>query len=741
MNCGRRSAVDDDRSCKIRLAVDDDRRQGRWVVDDARSRIAFYQAQANDSLDQIDRNLRAIRKMPMSSATIPRYSSSSSISSSASRRRHQSRQTPAVVDDYAPLELPLRWRDPSPEYPPLELPLRWRDPPPFQCHSASRTQHPPLELATIPSLQLDFALVPTTRVDPQLDADSDSVADVNIVEGEQLARHPPTLQHHSGPNTTPLPLPLPLSSCEPKSSQASSCIDADVHLVEGEGFKGPPQLPAHKIQLESQIRVPTDSIKLTLPLSVASAPSLIQDRFPRSLDFSAAKTQTFDHAGRNHSDSAVYPAPPPAHAKSGPCCSRETDDDRDQVTIPHLTLTQPARLLTPVAGPTRIKLLNLLLSKIYGSITDFIVDLPKLEVFQLWEKEIIGSILQRQSMDGLLQLLDCSSNKLNGNLLPGGLPDTSKFRISSKITLSGNYLFGHIPSSIDYALGPDIIIFHLFIFTFNTLINGLCKAGRIGKMDQAYGMMQKIVEWFEKMPELGYSPYDVPHSVNAYGRLGNVDMARALYDQELKGKWNFDLATFVTMFGVYGASGHFNGALNVFEEMKERDVKPKSFTHNKMLEVIGRCGRPWQLKNIYKEMVGKRIVPNMITYYLLLKAYSQAWYVMDPWHLNGGSSLEAFTINCAASLSLIKQRTPVSASNSFRFLYDIRTYNELSGINGPNAFGPMTGMNGEAQSNILLFRNDSLLQVAAINDENKIFDPGGLLSPSRQRASTESRPF
>ncbi|KAI0529730.1 hypothetical protein KFK09_002288 [Dendrobium nobile] len=121
MDCGRRSAVDEDRSRKTRLAADDDRRQGRWAVDDARSRIAFYQAQSKESLDQVDRNLdrirenlRAIRKMRMSSATIPRYSSSS-ISSSASRRRHQSRHSPAVVDEYAPLELPLRWRDPPPQ--------------------------------------------------------------------------------------------------------------------------------------------------------------------------------------------------------------------------------------------------------------------------------------------------------------------------------------------------------------------------------------------------------------------------------------------------------------------------------------------------------------------------------------------------------------------------------------------------------------------------------------------------
>ncbi|XP_020675547.1 probable alpha,alpha-trehalose-phosphate synthase [UDP-forming] 7 [Dendrobium catenatum] len=115
----RRSAVDDDRSRKTRLAVDDDRRQGRWAVNDARSRISFYQAQSKKSLDQVDRNLdriretlRAIRRMRMSSATIPRHSSSS-LSSSAPRKRHQSRH------DYPPLELPLRWRDPLPVYPPV----------------------------------------------------------------------------------------------------------------------------------------------------------------------------------------------------------------------------------------------------------------------------------------------------------------------------------------------------------------------------------------------------------------------------------------------------------------------------------------------------------------------------------------------------------------------------------------------------------------------------------------------
>ncbi|KAL0922356.1 hypothetical protein M5K25_006334 [Dendrobium thyrsiflorum] len=64
--------------------------------------------------------------MQMPSATIP--ASSSSLLSFASRERHRFRNKSSLDDYYPPLELPLRWRDPSPEYPPLELPLKWRNP-------------------------------------------------------------------------------------------------------------------------------------------------------------------------------------------------------------------------------------------------------------------------------------------------------------------------------------------------------------------------------------------------------------------------------------------------------------------------------------------------------------------------------------------------------------------------------------------------------------------------------------
>ncbi|KAI0500125.1 hypothetical protein KFK09_018334 [Dendrobium nobile] len=111
----------------------------------------------------------------MSSATIPRNSSSSSISSSTSRRCHQSRHTPTVVDDYASLELPLRWRDPPPEYPLLERPLRWGDPPPFQ-HLLSPNSSRPREMQQVADHNQSNELKPFQQIFTVTDVNSVAAA-------------------------------------------------------------------------------------------------------------------------------------------------------------------------------------------------------------------------------------------------------------------------------------------------------------------------------------------------------------------------------------------------------------------------------------------------------------------------------------------------------------------------------------------------------------------------------------
>ncbi|KAL0928051.1 hypothetical protein M5K25_002287 [Dendrobium thyrsiflorum] len=194
MDCRRRSTVDDDRS--RRWVVDDDRYPRRWAVDDDRSRIAFYQAQSKASLDRIDNNLRSIdknlryiRRMRMSSAT-----SSPSLISSASRDRKQFCRQPAVAEDY----------------PPLKLPLRWRDPPPFQHPSP-----PDSPAFRKPQRNITIELVQQSQSKP-----STTVAEVTNSAIDTPHGYSPLPLFSCDPKPTPtsvrtslpLPLPTPLSS-------------------------------------------------------------------------------------------------------------------------------------------------------------------------------------------------------------------------------------------------------------------------------------------------------------------------------------------------------------------------------------------------------------------------------------------------------------------------------------------------------------------------------------------------
>ncbi|URE03541.1 Receptor protein kinase CLAVATA1 [Musa troglodytarum] len=76
-----------------------------------------------------------------------------------------------------------------------------------------------------------------------------------------------------------------------------------------------------------------------------------------------------------------------------------------------------------------------------NALTEFVGDLPELEVLQLWENNFTGSIPRRLGTNGQLQLLDLSSNKLTGSLPP----DLCYGNKLQTLIALGNFLFGQIP--------------------------------------------------------------------------------------------------------------------------------------------------------------------------------------------------------------------------------------------------------------------------------------------------------
>ncbi|XP_020679891.2 pollen-specific leucine-rich repeat extensin-like protein 1 [Dendrobium catenatum] len=337
----------------------------------------------------------------MSSATIPRHSSSS-IPSSASRKRHPSRHTPMVADDYAPLELPLKWRDPPPEYPPLKLPLKWRDPPPLHCQI--RVPKPP------------FSSIPNTAVDSNHCSSGDPRAYNCFSSPEMAVPHPasairelslhgpsrqcqnssahgPTYSNsrrtdaYDVPKMSPLtslseptpPPSLPLSppnltlkvhsaACvqdglpRPDPAAASATSRDPTHLP----LSTPSDPPTSPSPLAPVATTPNPPNSLSLQLAIGPDAELDAesdteiDAAEEGLDLQwimmnsgepvwmelqleichlPALPADGNKAVRvpdsamdgNHSDSVNYSAPPTARARSGPCCSRKTDDEREPV--------------------------------------------------------------------------------------------------------------------------------------------------------------------------------------------------------------------------------------------------------------------------------------------------------------------------------------------------------------------------------------------------------------------------
>ena len=132
---------------------------------------------------------------------------------------------------------------------------------------------------------------------------------------------------------------------------------------------------------------------------------------------------------------------------------------------------------------------------------------------------------------------------------------------------------------------------------FSTIISCAC----------AYDLLSKVVEWFDKMPEFGCSPDWLTYSamIDTYIHTGNFEAALCHARAE---KWQLDPVICSTVIKVHSTSGNFDGALNVFEEMKAIGVRPNLVVYNTMLDAMGRALRPWVVKTIHREIDRKSVV-------------------------------------------------------------------------------------------------------------------------------------
>ncbi|CAM8907125.1 unnamed protein product [Rhodiola kirilowii] len=159
-------------------------------------------------------------------------------------------------------------------------------------------------------------------------------------------------------------------------------------------------------------------------------------------------------------------------------------------------------------------------------------------------------------------------------------------------------------------ISPDVI-------TYTIVIGGLCRAG---KWEEAQAM-------FHEMFDQGLSP-----SVFTYGVLlkglcssGNSRIALNLHEliadatHDLSGVLQLDSICYNTLIDGLCKDGLIDRAMELFLEMKKKEISPDVITYNIVIGGLCRAGKWEEAQAIFHEMFDQGLSPNIVTYRVLLK--------------------------------------------------------------------------------------------------------------------------
>ncbi|GAV60339.1 PPR domain-containing protein/PPR_1 domain-containing protein/PPR_2 domain-containing protein/PPR_3 domain-containing protein [Cephalotus follicularis] len=148
------------------------------------------------------------------------------------------------------------------------------------------------------------------------------------------------------------------------------------------------------------------------------------------------------------------------------------------------------------------------------------------------------------------------------------------------------------------------------ITSLNVLIKALCK--NMGTMDAAF----KI---FLDMPNHELSPdsYTYGTLINGLCRFGKISEAKELFkEMETKG-CSPTVVTYTSLINGLCQTKNIDEAAELLEEMKSKGIEPNVFTYTSLMDGLCNNGHASEAMELL-EMMGKCHMPNMITYSTLI---------------------------------------------------------------------------------------------------------------------------
>ncbi|XP_059670564.1 pentatricopeptide repeat-containing protein At5g46100 [Cornus florida] len=152
------------------------------------------------------------------------------------------------------------------------------------------------------------------------------------------------------------------------------------------------------------------------------------------------------------------------------------------------------------------------------------------------------------------------------------------------------------------------------VVSLNVLIKALCKNS--GTLDAAFRI-------FHEMPNHGCIPdsYTYGTLINGLCRSGKISEAKELFaEMDIKG-CSPTVVTYTSLIHGLCHSNNMDEAMGLFNKMLSKGIEPNVYTYSSLMNGLCKSGHCSQAMEILEIMVTKRHVPNIITYSTLIHGF------------------------------------------------------------------------------------------------------------------------
>lgn len=149
------------------------------------------------------------------------------------------------------------------------------------------------------------------------------------------------------------------------------------------------------------------------------------------------------------------------------------------------------------------------------------------------------------------------------------------------------------------------------VISLNILIKALCKNSN--SMDSALRI-------FREMPNKGCTPdsYTYGTLINGLCRMGKIGEAKELFKEMGTKGCLPSVVTYTSLIHGLCQSKNLDEAMGLFEDMSSKGITPNVFTYSSLMDGFCKGGRSGQAMALLDLMVSKHHKPNIITYSTLL---------------------------------------------------------------------------------------------------------------------------